>query len=104
MHLVLSSCPGEHAEALARGLVEDELAACVSLVPGARSIYRWDGAVQSTTETVLWIKVKAVGVAALREALLARHPYVVPEFVVIPVDASQSAEAYVAWVQGVGAG
>jgi periplasmic divalent cation tolerance protein len=89
---------------LGQSLIEDGLAACVSLVPGAQSIYLWDGAIQTTPETLMWIKVKANGAEALRDALMARHPYSVPEVVVLDVDTSLSSPAYVAWVQGVGAG
>jgi periplasmic divalent cation tolerance protein len=74
------------AAALAKSLVEKQLAACVNIVPQIRSIYRWQGKVEDDSEQLLLIKTTQERVAGLRETLFARHPYEVPEFVVITID------------------
>ena len=83
------------AAALARTLVEQRLAACVNIVAGVRSIYRWNDGVDDEREQLLVIKTTEERVAALRDALLAQHPYDVPEFVVLDADALG---AYGAWL------
>ncbi len=99
MRVVLCNCPPDGAADLARTLVEDGLAACVNVLPGVRSFYVWDGAVQDDAESTLLIKVAAEGVDALRAALIDRHPYDVPEVVVLAVDADASHGPYVDWVR-----
>jgi periplasmic divalent cation tolerance protein len=75
----------EDAERLARALVEERLAACVNVVPGVVSVYRWKGAVERDEERLLVIKTTAERVEALKAALPAMHPYELPELVVLPV-------------------
>jgi periplasmic divalent cation tolerance protein len=84
------------ARPLARELVGRRLAACVNIVPGLTSIFRWKENIEEEGEQLLVIKTIDDNVHDLREALLARHPYDVPEFVVLPV-ASMS-DAYGAWL------
>jgi periplasmic divalent cation tolerance protein len=84
------------ARPLARELVEQHLAACVNIVAGVTSIYRWKGQVEEEGEQLLVIKTLEANVDALREALLARHPYEVPEFVVLQV--ASTSDAYGAWL------
>ena len=74
------------AAALAKSLVDDRLAACVNIVPQIRSIYRWQGKVEDDGEQFLLIKTTDDRIERLREALFARHPYEVPEFVVVTID------------------
>jgi periplasmic divalent cation tolerance protein len=71
---------------LARELVEARLAACVNIVPGVESIYRWEGKIAEDGEKLLLIKTTDERLDALQETLLVRHPYEVPEFVVITPD------------------
>jgi periplasmic divalent cation tolerance protein len=95
--LVLTTCAADFdARALAQALVEARVAACVNIIPRVVSVYRWEGAVTSDDEQLLIIKTTAERVDALREELFARHPYDVPEFVVMPVDATS--DAYGAWL------
>jgi periplasmic divalent cation tolerance protein len=86
---------GFDARGLARELVELRVAACVNVVERIASIYRWEGAVTEDAEQLLIIKTTEANVEALRDALFARHPYSVPEFVVMPATASA---AYGAWL------
>ena len=84
------------ARALAQVLVELRLAACVNIVPRVDSIYRWEGKVAEDGEQLLIIKTTDERIASLREELFRRHPYSVPEFVVISID--ETSEAYGAWL------
>lgn len=93
--LLLSSAPANAAEAIARHLVEQGVAACVSLLPGAISIYPWQGAVQREPETLLLIK-SAAPIDAIEPALRALHPYELPEL--IAVDVQSGLAAYLDWV------
>lgn len=86
----------EGAEALARFLVEQRFAACVNILPGVTSIYRWEGDVQRDTECMLIIKTRQDRFAALSEALRAQHPYELPEIVAVPL--SDGLPAYLAWI------
>ena len=97
--VVLSSCDSEeHAAELARHLVERRLAACVSIVPGARSVYRWKGAIEESVEWVLIIKSRRDLFHGLREELGKMHTYEVPEIIALPV--VDGAENYLAWLDG----
>lgn len=95
--VVLVTAPGaEEAARLARTLVEERLAACGNVVPGLRSIYRWEGEVRDEGEALLLLKTTRARFAALRERVLALHPYEVPEVLALPVEAG--GERYLAWV------
>lgn len=95
--VVLSTLPAdERAPALARALVEEGLAACVNLVPGLRSIYRWQGAVHDDGETLAVIKTTRAGLPALLARLPRLHPYEVPEAIALPVVGGHL--PYLAWV------
>jgi periplasmic divalent cation tolerance protein len=94
--VVLVTAPPRRARALARRLVGARLAACASLVPGVRSIYRWKGAVEEASETLLVLKTRAALVPALEAAVRAHHPYEVPEFLVLPV--ARGLPAYLRWI------
>lgn len=96
--LVISTAPdAERARALARALVEARLAACVNLLPGATSVYRWQGALEESAEVLLLIKTSAARLAELERVFARLHPYEVPEFVVL--DPLHVAPAYLAWLQ-----
>jgi periplasmic divalent cation tolerance protein len=97
--VVLSTCSSaEEAERLARLLVEQRLAACVSVVPGVRSFYRWQGAVDSATEWLLLAKSSRGLFPALAAALDQAHSYDVPEVLALPVVAG--AANYLNWLTG----
>jgi periplasmic divalent cation tolerance protein len=84
------------ARAFARTLVELRLAACVNIVERVLSVYRWEGSVMEDGEQLLVIKTAADRVAALREEVFRRHPYQVPEFVVLRID--ETSDSYGAWL------
>jgi periplasmic divalent cation tolerance protein len=84
------------AERIARALVERGLAACVNVVPGVVSIYRWQGAVHKEQELLLVIKTRAEALEPLRAALVSLHPYEVPELVAWPIAAGH--EPYLRWI------
>jgi periplasmic divalent cation tolerance protein len=86
----------EDAERIARALVERRLAACVNVVPGVVSVYRWKGAVERDEERLLVIKTRAERLEDLRRALVELHPYEVPELLALPVEAGHG--PYLAWL------
>jgi periplasmic divalent cation tolerance protein len=86
----------EAAEALARALVEERLAACVNVIDRVQSIYRWEGAVQYEKEVLLIIKTVVERVSELEARLQILHPYAVPEFVVLSPEALSG--SYLAWL------
>ena len=90
--------PDFDARALAHALVEAQVAACVNIVERIHSVYRWEGRVQDDAEQLLIIKTVDARLDALRAELFQRHPYDVPEFVVLPV--ASTSEAYGAWLIG----
>lgn len=93
----LASCPDTAiATTVAETLVEARLAACVNIVPGARSIYRWNGRVHTGDEVLLVIKTTDARRAGLTRRLQALHPFDVPELVALPV--SGGLPAYLAWL------
>ena len=84
------------AQELVRRLVDDRLVACGTVLPGATSIYRWEGAVTTASETVVLLKTTRARWAGLVAAVERHHPYSVPELVALPVVAGLA--DYVAWV------
>jgi periplasmic divalent cation tolerance protein len=86
----------EDALRIARALVERRLAACVNVLPGARSIYRWQDAVQDDRELLLIIKTRSGLEAALSAALGELHPYDVPE--IVALEAAFVAPPYARWL------
>ena len=73
-------------EHLARELINQRLAACVNVVDGIRSLYRWQGKIEDDTEKILLIKTVDEHIDGVRDLLFSMHPYEVPEFVVIAID------------------
>ena len=84
------------AERIARALIDQQLAACVNIVAGVHSVYRWEGKVEAANECLLLIKTQQERVTAVRDLVHQLHTYQVPEFLVIEVD-SGSAD-YLAWI------
>jgi len=86
----------ESARRLARLLVEARLAACVNILPGATSIYRWKGAIEEAAEWMLIIKTRRDRFEALRDELAKAHGYEVPEL--IALDIAEGLPAYLDWI------
>ena len=95
--VVLSTADSEEEGArIAKSLVERKLCACVNLVPGVRSFYRWEGAVQDDAEVLLIIKTTQEKLQALSDHLAEIHGYDVPEVLAIAVD--QGSASYLEWL------
>jgi len=91
------TCPDtDCAQRIAATLVDQGLAACVSLLPGALSCYRWEGQVCQDAEVLLMIKTTQARLRELEARILEEHPYEVPEFIVVPVIAGS--ERYLEWI------
>lgn len=86
----------DEAERIGRDLVEVRLAACVNILPGMRSIYRWEGAVETGAEAVLIAKTCADRFDALRERVRAIHSYRTPCIVELPVGRGDA--PYLDWI------
>lgn len=95
--IVLTNLPDDaSARTLAARLIEERLAACVSILTPCRSMYRWQGKVEEASEVPLLIKTTAARYTALEAAIRASHPYELPEIVAVPIAAGLP--AYLAWV------
>ena len=98
IRLILCTFPNtDQARTISTTLIEEKLAACVNLVPGVESIYRWHGAVETSTEVLAIFKTTASAYPAFEARLLALHPYEVPEIIAVQPD--QVMPAYARWVQ-----
>src|SRR5579884_1071106 len=87
----------EEAQCIARSLVDQRLAACVNIMDGISSVYRWQGAVEEAPEILLIIKSSVEKLEALETALHRLHSYEVPEFLVLPVEGGS--RAYLEWIR-----
>jgi len=94
--VLLTTPDAAAAENLARALVDEHLAACVNVVPGIRSFYRWEGRVQDDAEFLLVVKTRAERLGALAARVDELHPYDLPEVLELPV--SGGSGAYLDWV------
>jgi len=95
--IVLTTCGSlEEARHIARALVEQQLAACVNIVPQVESIYRWKGEVESSTEVLLVIKTTAGAFERLQAVLAKLHSYEVPECLELTV--TDGSKAYLDWI------
>ncbi len=92
------TCPDSASAArIARTLVEERLAACVNVLPGVHSVYRWKGAIESADEVLLLIKTTAARMQALQQRIVSLHPSELPE--VLAVEAADGLPAYLDWVR-----
>jgi periplasmic divalent cation tolerance protein len=97
--IILSTFPNtEAARAAAEVLVGERLAACVNILPGVESVYRWEGKVESGAEVLAVIKTSAELWTALEQRLRELHPYEVPE--IVALSATEVAESYLRWTVG----
>ena len=98
LRVVLCTAPPDEAVALAREVVGRRLAACVNIVPGLRSIYRWKGEICDDAESLMVIKTRADCVASLTETLLELHSYDTPEVIALPIEEGAGNPAYLQWL------
>jgi periplasmic divalent cation tolerance protein len=95
--VVLVTAPSaEKAAEIARTLVEEKLAACGNVVPGVRSIYRWEGKICDDAEALLILKIPAKRLTEVADRVVALHPYEVPEVVALRVEGGN--ERYIDWI------
>lgn len=97
--LILCTCPDQKVAAkLASLLVEQHYAACVNIVPGLTSVYRWQGKVETDSEYLLLIKSRADCYSAVEGIVQEHHPYELPEVIAVPID--KGLAGYLQWIDG----
>ena len=96
--VVLTNFPDrDSALVVAKRLVEGRLAACVNVLDGCTSVYRWNAKLESQSEVPVLIKTRGELFSAVQAAILSTHPYQLPEIVAVPVAAGLA--EYLSWVQ-----
>ena len=88
----------DEAEKISNQLVEDRLAACVNIVDGVTSIFRWEEKIDKADEVLLIIKTKKVLFSQIAKTIKSLHSYTIPEIIAIPI--VEGSEDYLAWVEG----
>ena len=97
--VVLTTLPsGDEALQFVRALLDRRLIACGTLLPGVRSLYRWQGKVADEQEVMVLLKTRSARLETLRTAFTELHPYKVPELLALPVEAGL--EKYLEWING----
>lgn len=95
--VVLVTCgSAEEGRKIARALVESRVAACVNILDGLRSVYRWKGAVEEASECLLLAKTTRGQFERLQSAIRALHSYELPEIVALPI--VDGLDAYLSWI------
>ncbi len=94
--VLLTGPSGEELQQMATRLVEERLAACVNILPGVTSVYRWQGGIESGSEALGIVKTGRDLVDRLQARVLGMHPYEVPELLVI--ETTGGSRAYLDWV------
>jgi periplasmic divalent cation tolerance protein len=96
--VVFCTCPTrEEAARIANDLVGSGIAACVNILPGVESVYRWEGTVERAQEILLLVKTTERQFASLRNRIDEIHSYEVPEIIALPV--VSGSEPYLTWLQ-----
>ncbi len=98
MRVVFCTCPAESAREIAHSLVNEGLVACVNVIPGLSSVYRWKGELCEDAETLLLIKTRASLLPQLTERLVDMHPYEVPEVIALPLAEGEGNPDYLKWL------
>ena len=86
----------DEAHQFVRTLLERRLIACGTMLPGARSLYRWQGTITDEQEVVVLLKTRAARLDTVRAAFVELHPYKVPELLALPVEAGL--DKYLQWI------
>jgi len=98
LQIVLCTTPDrEAAELIANTLVAEKLAACVNILPGVTSVYRWQGAIEQSEELLLVIKTSQTVWPMLEAQIQALHPYELPEIVAVPIKTGEA--EYIQWLE-----
>ena len=98
LQLVLCSVPNrETAEHIAETLVSERLAACVNIIPGIVSVYRWKETIEKDGELLLLIKTNRDSYETLEQRVQALHPYELPEIIAVPIQTGQT--DYIQWIK-----
>ena len=97
VRVVLCSCPPDHADRIARTVLDERLVACVNVVSGVKSHYWWKDAIQTDSESLLVIKAPTETFKRLEQRLQEIHPYDVPE--VLSLDVVDGSRSYISWVR-----
>ena len=94
---VYCTCPDENtADRIAQTLVNEGLSACINIVPSVKSVYRWQGRIESATESLMIIKIAASNYERIEQRIVELHPYELPEVIGVPIIAGL--EPYLAWL------
>lgn len=95
--MVICNCPDHQvAEQMAATLVDEKLAACINIMPEMKSVYRWQGQVESDLEVQVQIKTTAALYDKLQQRISALHPYEVPEIIALPI--LRGSPSYMQWI------
>ncbi len=95
--LIYCTCPDQgSAQSIANTLVNKNLAACVNILPGVHSVYRWQGKCENAQEYLLMIKTLHSAYGALEQAITEIHPYELPEIIAVPI--THGLAGYLAWI------
>jgi len=95
--IILCTCPDKDtAEKIAHLLVTGKLAACVNILPGITSIYRWHEQIESAQEHLLLIKVNKINYPAIENTIKSLHPYELPEICAVPIE--NGLPEYLHWI------
>lgn len=88
----------ETAEAAGAEAVAERLAACVNILGPMRSLYRWQGAIERTTEIPVIYKTTTASAEALRDFLTEKHPHEIPAIIALPLDTKSSSAQFLSWI------
>ena len=95
--LVLCTCPDKDtAQTIAKNLIDQNLAACVNILPGIESVYSWQGERQSSLEHLLLIKTTSAAYDKLEKTITALHPYELPEVIAVTIENGNA--GYLKWI------
>jgi len=97
--VLVTASSEEEAARIGRGVVEDGLAACANILPGIRSVFRWQGKVSQEREHLLLLKTRGALFTPLAARVKALHSYQVPEIIALPIE--QGWSDYLQWIREV---
>ncbi|GAB4257686.1 MAG: divalent-cation tolerance protein CutA [Methylomicrobium sp.] len=95
--IIFCTCPNpDTADSIARSLIDDHLAACVNILPNLKSVYRWQGVIETAEECLLLVKTRADHYPQLESAIKRAHPYELPEIVAVSLE--HALPEYLEWI------